>query len=192
MKVSTICFNVLIIFGYFSCIVCDMNYDYYWRDYTGEIPSDAVEGGYDINRKTTYIGQVYVKHYGIIPVTIYPGKTSVTANIWGLHHLDSYIKILCSPYKDNFKWVPANARTLHVQMINKHLVRGGVEYGLLTNIGRISYQGELLVAKVCSFSVGNAKLFYPAGNREKSTDSYEVLIYDVKNNSDTGFHVIAQ
>lgn len=67
--------------------------DYYWRDYTGDIPEDAVEGGRDLNHRTTYIGQVYVKNFGIIPVTIYPGTTSVTANIQGLHHLSSYVKV---------------------------------------------------------------------------------------------------
>lgn len=30
---------------------------YYWREYTGELPSDAVPGGSDKYGKTTYIGQ---------------------------------------------------------------------------------------------------------------------------------------
>lgn len=87
-------------------------------------------------------------------------------------------QILCSSSKEKLKWVEANAKDLHVQMINRHAVRGGVEYGLVTNIGRISYQGELLVAKVCGFNVGNSNLFFPAGNEEKRAASYEVLIYD--------------
>ncbi|XP_018562462.1 uncharacterized protein LOC108904402 [Anoplophora glabripennis] len=171
-------FKLAIIFGCISNMFCDINYDYYWRDYTGDIPGDAVEGGRDVNNRKTYIGQVFVKNHGIIPVTIYPGIKSVTANINGIHRLSSYIKILCSSSKENFKWFPADANRLHVQTINKHLVRGGVEYGLVSNIGRIKYQGELLVAKVCGFNVGNAKLFFPAGNEEKHAESYEVLIYD--------------
>lgn len=64
-------------------------------------------------------------------------------------------------------------------MAAQHLVPGGVEWnGLVTNIGRILYQGELLVAKVCGFNVGNAKLYYRSGNEEKDTDNYEVLIFD--------------
>lgn len=66
-------------------------------------------------------------------------------------------------------------------MTNKHMVRGGVEYGLVTSIGRILYQGQLLVAKVCGFNVGNAKLYYPAQNVEKSTEAYEVLVYEEQN-----------
>lgn len=67
--------------------------DYYWRDYTGEIPSDAVKGGRDVNNVTTYIGHVFVKNLGIIPVSIYPGQQSVIANINGLHHLSNYISV---------------------------------------------------------------------------------------------------
>ncbi|XP_018562461.1 uncharacterized protein LOC108904401 [Anoplophora glabripennis] len=174
-----ILFKLAIIGGCFSNIFCEISYDYYWRDYTGDIPGDAVEGGRDVNNRKTYIGQVFVKNYGIIPVTIYPGKTSVAANIDGIHHISSYVKILCSSCKENFKWLPADAKTLHVKMINKHLVKGGVEWeGKVTNIGRILYQSELLVAKVCGYAVGDAKLFFPAGNQEKTAETYEVLVYD--------------
>ncbi|XP_018562464.1 uncharacterized protein LOC108904403 [Anoplophora glabripennis] len=151
---------------------------YYWRDYTGMIPEDAVEGGHDKNNIPTYIGQVYVHNFGISTVTIYPGKTCVTLSVENFD-VWNYIKILCSPFKENFKWVSADAKRLHVQMTGKHLVPGGVEWnGLVTNIGRILYQGELLVAKVCGFNVGNAKLYYRIGNGQKDTDYYEILTYD--------------
>ncbi|XP_018562442.1 uncharacterized protein LOC108904397 [Anoplophora glabripennis] len=155
-----------------------LSYDYYWRDYTGEIPGDAIEGGRDVNNKVTYIGQVFVKNHGLIPVTIYPGKTSVAAAIHGVHNFNNHIKILCSSSKQNFKWVPADAKTLHAKMIKKHLVRGGVEHDLISNIGRISYQGEVIVSKVCGYKVGDAKLYFPAGNKETNVESYEVLMYD--------------
>ncbi|KAJ8920601.1 hypothetical protein NQ315_004740 [Exocentrus adspersus] len=166
-------------------VVSKFSYDYYWRDYTGNIPYDAVDGGWDVNNETTYIGQVFVKDHGIIPVTIYPGITEVTANIKGLHTLHSYIKILCSSSKQNFEWYSATSKDLHLQMINKHLVRGGVEYDLITNIGRILYQGEVKVAKVCGFAVGNAKLYFPAETEEKGADSYEVLVYNANNPPNT-------
>ncbi|KAJ8961144.1 hypothetical protein NQ318_008824 [Aromia moschata] len=154
--------------------------DYYWRDYTGDIPQDAVEGGSDINKRTTYIGQVYVKNGGIIPVTIYPGQKFVMANIFTLHKTQDYIKILCSSSKDNFKWVSANAKDIHLRFIGKHLVRGGVEYGLVSNIGRVLYQNEIVVGKVCGFSVGNANMYFPYKNEEKSSSLYEVLVYEPK------------
>ncbi|KAJ8928578.1 hypothetical protein NQ314_018864 [Rhamnusium bicolor] len=50
------------------------HYNYYWREYAGEIPFDAVTGGTDVDNKTTYISQVNLNEYGIIPVTIYPGE----------------------------------------------------------------------------------------------------------------------
>lgn len=52
-----------------------------------------MEGGRDINNRVTYIGQVLVKHHGIIPVTIYPGTTAVTASIKGIHRLDKHVKV---------------------------------------------------------------------------------------------------
>jgi hypothetical protein len=51
--------------------------DYYWRDYTGEIPHDAILGGYDVNKKPTYIGQAFLADVGIIPGTIYPGQVGI-------------------------------------------------------------------------------------------------------------------
>lgn len=76
------------------------------------------------------------------------------------------------------KWIPTDAKKFHIQAINKHVVPGGVDSDDVTYIGRIFYQGELLVAKVCGYDTGDAKFWFPAGNEEKNVDSYEVLIYD--------------
>ncbi|XP_018575569.1 uncharacterized protein LOC108914277 [Anoplophora glabripennis] len=155
-----------------------ITYDYYWRNYTGIIPRDAIEGGRDVNNMTTYIGQVSVKNQGVIPATIYPGNTTVVAVAHGVHRVSSYIKILCSATKQNIKWMHVDSRNFQVLTTNRHLVQGGVENDIVTYIGRIRYQGETVVTKVREHGIGNVKLYYPAGNQEKSTDSFEVLIYD--------------
>ncbi|KAJ8961143.1 hypothetical protein NQ318_008823 [Aromia moschata] len=163
--------------------MCEL-YDYYWREYTGAIPVDAVSGGYDVNGRTTYIGQAYIKQWGIFPVTIYPGKKSVLAPIRGICEIDNHIKVMCSSTTQNFKWIPANAADLHVKCINLHLVRGGVENESVLNIGRVVYQNEIVVGKVCGFRVGKALMYFPDANKKKElhTESYEVLI--CKSNSD--------
>lgn len=86
---------------------------------------------------------------------------------------------MCSPSKERFKWISTSAEKLHVQMIGKHLVRGGIEYNdSPTNIGRILHKGEVVVARVCSSQAGDAKLHYLDDNTQKTTDAYEVLIYE--------------
>lgn len=67
-----------------------------------------------------------------------------------------------------------------MQTVDKHVVLGGVEYDRISYIGRIFYEGEVIIAKVCGFNVGDAKFWFPADNEEKNVDCYEVLIYDVK------------
>ncbi|KAJ8961145.1 hypothetical protein NQ318_008825 [Aromia moschata] len=140
--------------------------DYYWREYTGEIPHDSVKGGTDVNNKTTYIGQVYIKQWGIIPVTIYPGRRTVVATIQGVHQTDQYIKILCSPVPTNFEWIPTTANNLHVQFMNGS--RGG-------NGGTKRTRNQNEVRQVWE---GNAQYFPDVvRNQETSVNSYEVLVY---------------
>lgn len=91
---------------------------------------------------------------------------------------------MCSGHKENFAWISANAATLHLTTINKHLVSGGTEWGKVLNIGRIKYQGELIIGKVCSGTIGNAKLYFPYKGEEIESTSYEILIYEDKPNVD--------
>jgi hypothetical protein len=153
-------------------------FDYYWRDYYGEIPDDAIPGGSDRNYKPTYIGQVYVPNRQIQTVRIYPGKESVTASANGIFTLTSFIKILCSDKPEKFSWVSTTAAKLHTDLVGRHLVLGGTESAKELNIGRISYQGEVIVGKVCGYNIGNALMYFPYDNKEVTASSYEVLIYD--------------
>lgn len=57
---------------------------------------DAFPGGYDENKRTTYIGQglVYTHDcYAWIPLVIVPGKTSAVGPLWGQVEADSELKV---------------------------------------------------------------------------------------------------
>ncbi|RZB94398.1 uncharacterized protein BDFB_009378, partial [Asbolus verrucosus] len=151
---------------------------YYWRDYFGEVPDDAVPGGLDRNHKTTYIAQLFVFNNGILTTRLYQGEKSVTASRYGIHTSDVAIKVLCSDKPEKLSWVPTTASKLHTDTIGKHLVVGGTENGKVLNVGRVSYQGEIIVGKVCGYNIGNSLLFFPYQNKEIHADSYEVLVYD--------------
>nr|XP_023016654.1 uncharacterized protein LOC111505969 [Leptinotarsa decemlineata] len=154
---------------------------YYWRDYTGFIPSDAIPGGLDLNHETTYIGQGFVGNVGIIPGIIYPGQREIYVPEHGVKKVDTYVKILCSPYKNAFRWHPVTASDFQVKTIGKYLVKGGVEMNNLLNIGRIAFQGEVVTGKIVTNSPDfpdTAPMFFVLKNQERETRQYEVLIYD--------------
>ncbi|RZC40625.1 DUF3421 domain containing protein [Asbolus verrucosus] len=153
--------------------------DYYWRDYTGEIPRDAVPGGLDINGRTTYVGQAYWNKWGILPGTIYPGNATIKLPLNGCANPSKIgAKILCSGDKNCFTWENAESSSLHLTTIGKHLVIGGFEDEKMLNFGRVMYQGELIVGKVFGFETEKAKLYFVHGEKEFSVTSYQVLIYN--------------
>jgi hypothetical protein len=67
--------------------------NYYWREYTENIPPDALVGGADINGENVYMGQAYVKNSGLIPVQIKAGVKEVYAPMKGAQKVDRYIKV---------------------------------------------------------------------------------------------------
>jgi hypothetical protein len=75
-----------------SCLDINSHY-YYWREYTGIIPRDAVAGGANINNKQVYIGQAYVRNHGLIPGQINDGVKEIWVPINGVQKIDRYIKV---------------------------------------------------------------------------------------------------
>ncbi|KAF2887851.1 hypothetical protein ILUMI_18322 [Ignelater luminosus] len=68
--------------------------DYYWREYTGFIPSDAIIAGTDKSGKPIYIGQGFFKNIGLLPATIYKGSKSVSVTAIGkTHTADKNVKV---------------------------------------------------------------------------------------------------
>lgn len=61
---------LIIEFSYFIIIFIS---DYYWRDYTGNIPNDALPGGRDAEGRLTYIAQVLYEKL-LVPGEIRDGK----------------------------------------------------------------------------------------------------------------------
>ncbi|RZC33802.1 uncharacterized protein BDFB_010403 [Asbolus verrucosus] len=157
--------------------VCALQEDYFWREYTGSIPEDAVVGGNDINGNDVYIGQAYVKNEGLVVVQIYPGVKEVYAPMKGIKKVDAYIKILCGP-RENFYWRPVNSSNLHLSLINKRAVVGGHEDGMgQIGIGRVSHEGEIKIGKVNSFSPESAYFYFNDKGTERLLLSCEMLLY---------------
>ncbi|XP_044271138.1 uncharacterized protein LOC123015468 [Tribolium madens] len=152
--------------------------DYYWRDYTGVVPPDAIIGGNDINGRPTYIGQGFYSKAGLLPGTIYPGKSEIKLPYNGLVLSTIGVKILCSGNPNNFSWERAESTSLHVTTIGKHLVIGGFEDGKYINIGRAMYQGELIVGKVLGFDPEKARLCFIHEEKEIVVNSYQILVYN--------------
>ncbi|XP_068917934.1 uncharacterized protein [Tenebrio molitor] len=175
----TICVAIFVLF------TCQTSYslrdlDYYWREYTGEVPEDAILGGRDINGNNIYIGQAYVKNEGLVVVQITPGVRQVLAPMKGIKKIDKYIKILCGPQQKVF-WMSSNSSNLHLALIDKHAVIGGHEDGLgYINIGRISHEGEVKIGKINSFSAESAQFYFNDNGLERLITSYEILMYNDK------------
>ncbi|RZB38913.1 DUF3421 domain containing protein [Asbolus verrucosus] len=155
--------------------------EYYWRDYTGLIPEDAMPGGKDINGNDTYIGQVYIHEHGLYVGQIFHGKTEVEVPCYGVKKTDYLIKILCTPEIFRFSWLRTNAETFHVDTINKHAVVAGYDHvnnkGVL-NLGRVMHQGILKIGNVAAYDPDTVRLYFPHNDVEKSSKVYEVLMYD--------------
>ncbi|RZC34222.1 DnaJ and/or DUF3421 domain containing protein [Asbolus verrucosus] len=154
--------------------------NYYWRDYTGSVPEDAVVGGKNVNGKNVYIGQAYDRNVGLIPVQINAGVKEVIIPIFGkIKRTDKYTKILCGP-QANFYWLPANATDLHLTLLDKHPVLGGhVDGAGQINIGRISRDSETKIGRILSYDVGRAYFYFNDNGKEGvNIPSYEVLMYD--------------
>ncbi|KAF5289368.1 hypothetical protein FQR65_LT11879 [Abscondita terminalis] len=153
------------------------DYGYYWRDYVGHIPPDAVEGGLDKSGNPTYIGQVYTKQYELLPATIYSGCPFAVASAYNHRfEVDKNIKILCSNEQDKLAWVLTKNEETHL-LFNCHMVIGGFEVGQTLNIGRVNHGGHTIIGKVFSYPLGNRGLWIPNNAHEANFLQYEILTY---------------
>jgi hypothetical protein len=69
------------------------NSDYYWCEYVGETPDDAIIAGKDINNRNVHIGQAYVHDAGLIVTQIFPGVKEVYVTYKGVRKIDKYVKV---------------------------------------------------------------------------------------------------
>ncbi|XP_063918553.1 uncharacterized protein LOC135133930 [Zophobas morio] len=154
--------------------------DYYWRDYNGTIPHDALVAGQDGQHRNVFIGQAYIRNLGLIVIHITPGEREFYVAVRGVHKVHNHIRILCGKQPD-FSWVPATARDLFETLRGRHGIIGGHEDDCgPIHIGRIKHEGGVLVGKINSFIPRNAYLMYPENHWQESREihNYEVLVYN--------------
>ncbi|KAJ3645977.1 hypothetical protein Zmor_023592 [Zophobas morio] len=153
--------------------------DYYWRDYYGVIPNDAVPAGKDHNGDTLYIGLIYVRGFELLPGTIFPKQESARTSAYAsVFNTDKFVKILCSPHKEAFEWISIESKDLHKYM-NRNPIPGGSEVGENLHVGRVFRNNDVIVGKIFRHDrvVGNG-IWFPVGNTVSSSLSYDILLYN--------------
>ncbi|KAK5638897.1 hypothetical protein RI129_013192 [Pyrocoelia pectoralis] len=153
-------------------------FGYYWRDYSGKTPSDAVIGGYDATETPTYVGQVYKKNYELLPATFTLDCTNGITTAHGrVVYSDKNMKILCSAEPEKMKWYPTKVGELD-KLSDCTLVVGGSEDEHVLHIGRVKYHGQTIIGKVFSRGHGARGLWIPYRDGSVHFTSYDILVYN--------------
>ncbi|KAF5293553.1 hypothetical protein FQA39_LY03038 [Lamprigera yunnana] len=164
--------------------------DYYWRDYKGLVPQDAIPNdgstSYDrITDETTYIGQfTVVSEYNqdvadlhTIVATINRGQKRAIAAYNGrtvYSNETSNLKVLCGKNLYSYSW--RDPRSLFSS--NCRFVIGGYEDNIPLYIGKATKGKQVLVGKVFSdTSFHVEKLMAPYQGGEEKFDGYQLLTY---------------
>ncbi|XP_074035041.1 uncharacterized protein [Leptinotarsa decemlineata] len=158
--------------------------DYYWRDYDGRIPVDAIPAGNNTDG-LSYIGQAYVHHYGLLLGTIIPPAMEMKIPCYGVVVTNIIIKILCAPNLSKFHWVPTTVDRFKKDTRDQCPVLGGYDRkawedrGTLgnLNIGRTREHGDVIIGNIASFDPKEVWFYYPLDGGEKRAFHYEVLVY---------------
>ncbi|KAF2879111.1 hypothetical protein ILUMI_27059 [Ignelater luminosus] len=150
---------------------------YYWRDFTGDIPLDALPGGTDINGHPIFIAQVFSENL-LAPAKVYINDPKAYYAYEGeeLHTADN-IKILCTKHPELFEWIKSNNHDIKL-ITNKELVIGGFQPMATTYIGRMRHGGEILVGKILAdtFPVFEG-LYVTSRGKVTAHTSFEVLAF---------------
>lgn len=152
---------------------------FYWRDFDGQVPDDAFEGGLDRNGKPIYIGQVYANF--LIPAQIYSTGNKAYYEYAGMEYgVTENIKILCTQRPEQFEWISTDTSKIN-SITDKHLIIGGYEPGCTTYIGRIRQEGEILVGKALADNLAMYQGLHVTqkGKTAKHT-AFEVLAFNPK------------
>ncbi|KAK4874547.1 hypothetical protein RN001_013907 [Aquatica leii] len=173
--------SLIVLLIAFFAIKCDsqrIQQSYYWADFEGLIPEDAIAGGQDENGEAIFIGQVL---YGdkLLPAKIYSYDTNAYF-AWGVEQIaKENIKILCSLYPERFKWLDTTKDTVHL-LINAHLVKGGWDSPYDVYIGRAFHKMQTLVGKIRVGSIPsyNEGLYVTVPGKVILVPSFQILAYD--------------
>ncbi|KAK4874257.1 hypothetical protein RN001_013617 [Aquatica leii] len=178
---------VIVLFLFLRCYASTESVeDYYWRDFKGLVPSDAIPSDSQ-SEDTVYIGQfsvvaeynVDVANLHTLVATLYKGKHRAIAAYNGrtvYSNETSNLKILCAGSTYRYSWKSQNS----LFSPNCRFVIGGYEDNVPLYVGRGVKGKEKLVGKVYSdSSFHDAKLTVPYQGGEEKFDSYEILTYCV-------------
>ncbi|GJQ68819.1 hypothetical protein Trydic_g19807 [Trypoxylus dichotomus] len=145
-------------------------HNYFWRDYRGTIPSDALEV------EGLYVAQI--PYNGALPATLYPEKKEAVSECEG-HRVvvKEGIKLLCDAWNTSFSWEFVNVNKLTKQKLKDYVI-GGTEDGSTLYIGKIFHEGEWKIGKVFppSSRWKGLRVWYNNGDKYV-TDDFQILKY---------------
>ncbi|KAK5638887.1 hypothetical protein RI129_013182 [Pyrocoelia pectoralis] len=125
--------------------------NFYWRDYDGTIPDDAIRGG-KLNGKTTYIGLVATVE-GPVSALIIPGDPKAYTTMDGKAVISlKGAKILCTTVPCRFVWT----KKLEDNCV---YVTGSYIDSAAVYIGRATYEGNVVTGRT-NFNLGS--LYFPS------------------------------
>lgn len=155
------------------CVPTDDVEGYYWRDYKGEIPRDALAAGLDKEGNELYVGQVLYRGYLI------PGRINGTdKKIYFIYDTEQsvtvYIKILCTQHPENYQWILTSSEEFS-HLAHKNLMpEGGYQLNYEVYIGRLTLYGETHVGKVL-VNNNKAVLYTAIKGKVMTFETFEVL-----------------
>ena len=93
---------------------------------------------------------------------------------------------MCTEHPEYFYWIKTTSSTYEQDIVGWVPVKLGydkVDGGQVNNVGRVFYQGYVIVGDVTPFASakGNVRLFVTFGNREISLHNYELLVTNSTN-----------
>ncbi|KAF2883234.1 hypothetical protein ILUMI_22939 [Ignelater luminosus] len=156
---------------------------YYWRDFNGLIPNDAIKGGKDENGEDTYVAQfTTLAEYNVaktklhtVPAVIKKRSRYAFAPYAGrVIHSNSTTntKILCTSIERYYMWLSPGSTFSP----NCRFVIGGNEDGFPMFVGRAKHNKEVVVGKIFSDNTNHRTGLISAYNGiEVFHDTYEVL-----------------
>ncbi|RZB39167.1 DUF3421 domain containing protein [Asbolus verrucosus] len=163
------------------------NCSYYWKNYNGDTPDDAVPGGQEPKGEVFYIGLVHLKLINeIFAGMIVPSAKSARITSLGVtrdvrNDPFTIVNILCSSDKEAFEWVATKNEDLHL-LDENILVEGGKVLGQDLYIGRVRLDTGVVLGKVFPYKFIYQGLYVPLSGTFAHYLSYEVLTFDCERN----------
>ncbi|KAF2894445.1 hypothetical protein ILUMI_11734 [Ignelater luminosus] len=149
---------------------------YYWREYAGKVPSDALAGGIDYNGNPIFMGQIF-QNGKITPAKIYPDDNKAYYGYGKEHSGTENIKILCSQHPERFVWIKTKHDEIHL-LTKHHIVLSGYHPGKTMYFGRVMYGRETSVGKVGAGINENRGLYITQNGEEINFHLFEILTYN--------------